>query len=141
MRSLKDTREGCKRRKWGISCEIGRSCAFVLHFSSFFVFRGSYSFFFRVTRRMKASNLKKSGAGNVRESLLLNHLVRGVFTASPFLASFYPQAPLLTRATPFFFGRSTLCVIFLILGVPSLRNAPGSRRTRVGYQRRLSEMG
>jgi len=40
-----------------------------------------------------------------------------------------------------FFGRSTLRVIFLILGAPSLRNAPGSQKTRVGYRRCLSEMG
>lgn len=35
--------EGCKRRKWGLSCENGRACAFVLRFLSFLFF------FFRVS--------------------------------------------------------------------------------------------
>ena len=52
-------------RDWEILCV----CA---AFLSLFVFRVLYSPFFRVTRLMKASNSNKSGAGNVRESLL-NH--------------------------------------------------------------------
>ena len=68
MRSLRDA----ERKKSGILCETGKSCAF---FFCFLLFHVSYILFFlfRVTRLIKASNSKKIGAGNIRESLLLNH--------------------------------------------------------------------
>ena len=140
IRSLKDATGGSE--EYHARLEILCVCA---AFLSLFVFRVLYSPFFRVTRLMKASNSKKSGAGNVRESLLLNHqrFPSGSQRFYRFALSCVVLAPSPTFDPSYtiFFGRSTLRVIFLTLEAPSLRNAPGSQRTRVGYQRRLSEMG
>ena len=109
------------RRKWGISCETGKFCA--LFFLSFFFCRVLYSFF-RVTRLIKASNSKKSGAGSIRESLLMNHqrfpsssslsLSIGGDPPSPSPSRTFILNSTLYPESNHFFRRPTLCIILVI---------------------------
>ena len=136
MRGLKDAEEevGNIMRDREILC--------VFFCLSFFVV--SYIRFFpRVTRLIKASNSKKSGAGNIRESLLLNH--QRFPSSSSLSLSIGGDSPSPSPSRGFILGprccirsltisRRPLVWIILVIheasGCPiratSLRNAPGS---------------
>jgi len=128
-----------------------RSCPLSVSLSFFFLCL-IFCFFFRVTRLIKASNSKKSGAGSIRELLLLNQrrfpswssLALSVGGESPSLSlsCAFIISPHCIRVSPFFeIRRHTLRIILLIhkasnclVGATSRRNAPGTQRTRVGDQ-------
>jgi len=115
------------------STMLGDLCFF------FFIFaRVLYSFFiFENHPVIRGSNSKNSGAGNIRESLLLNH--QRLPSSSP---SFYRPRLFLHRFSPTFDPSYTFFFFFFArlfsasFPAPSLRTAPGGQRMRVGYQRR-----
>ena len=86
--------EGCKRRKWGISCEIRRP-SFVLSFLSYIFFVSYIHLFFRMPRLIKPSNSKKSEAVAAPQPPAISVFFAEFLPPSPFLAP-------LTRVTPFF---------------------------------------
>jgi hypothetical protein len=135
-----------QRRKWGISCETGRSCA--LSVFLFFLVVSYIRFFFpsRGTWLIKASNSK---TGKIREPLLDDQQFPSSFSLSLSVGGELPS-PSPSRgfilAPPFDLSltiprRPTLRIILVIYEASNLsvrassqRNVSGSQITQVGNQ-------